>query len=69
MSHTGENDEVLDYQSHLNEAIGFIAMYRGKLISFLEHGDYGYARYDEEMYEFDAQLHSILNVLLAKVTE
>ena len=65
-SYSDENEDVLDYLSHLNEALGFLVLYRNELISFMDKGDYSYVRYDEAMKDLDTQFQTILNTLQTK---
>lgn len=66
LSYSDERENVLDYLSHINEALGFLVLYRNELISFLDKGDYSYARYEETMMELDKKFQIILDTLQTK---
>lgn len=65
-SYSDENEEVLDYLSHLNEGLGFLVLYRNELVSFMDKGDCSYVRYDEAMKGLDTHFQNILHILQAK---
>lgn len=63
LSQEEANDDIVDYMSHLSEVLGFLAIYRDNLTSFLEKGDYRYSQYEEEMNHLDDAFKTILDTL------